>query len=88
MIRISEGKVWEIFVTDKELANIKEKFPIISTIPSEGGWEIQIVSENPEGYSAKPISPNIEHAYVYFMDFLLKDKMDMYSETAGSDLFV
>ncbi len=88
MIRISEGKVWEIFVTDKELANIKEKFPIISTIPSEGGWEIQIVSENPEGYSAKPINPNIEHAYVYFMDFLLKDKMEMYSETAGSDLFV
>ncbi|MBP3420165.1 MAG: ABC transporter ATP-binding protein [Marinifilaceae bacterium] len=88
MIRISEGKVWEIFVTDKELANIKEKFPIISTIPSEGGWEIQIVSENPEGYAAKPISPNIEHAYVYFMDFLLKDKMDMYSETEGSDLFV
>lgn len=88
MIRISEGKVWEIFVTDKELANIKEKFPIISTIPSEGGWEIQIVSENPEGYAAKPINPNIEHAYVYFMDFLLKDKMDMYSETEGSDLFV
>ncbi|MBE6333464.1 MAG: ABC transporter ATP-binding protein [Odoribacter sp.] len=88
MIRISEGKVWEIFVTDKELANVKEKFPIISTIPSEGGWEIQIVAENPEGYSAKPINPNIEHAYVYFMDFLLKDKMEMYSETAGSDLFV
>lgn len=88
MIRISEGKVWEIFVTDKELSQIKEKFPIISTIPSEGGWEIQIVAENPEGYSAKPINPNIEHAYVYFMDFLLKDKMEMYSETEGSDLFV
>ena len=70
MIRISEGKVWEIFVTDKELSQIKERFPIISTIPSEGGWEIQIVAENPEGYSAKPINPNIEHAYVYFMDFL------------------
>ena len=88
MIRISEGKVWEIFVTDKELSQIKERFPIISTIPSEGGWEIQIVAENPEGYSAKPINPNIEHAYVYFMDFLLKDKMEMYSETEGSDLFV
>lgn len=88
MIRISEGKVWEIFVTDKELSQIKEKFPIISTIPSEGGWEIQIVAENPEGYSAKPINPNIEHAYVYFMDYLLKDKMEMYSETEGSDLFV
>ena len=87
MIKLAEGKVWEIFVTDRELADIKEKFPIISTIPSEGGWDIQIVAEEPRGYNAKPISPNIEHAYVYFMDFLLKDKMEMYSEKEGSDLF-
>ena len=87
MIELAQGKVWEIFVTDPELQQIKEKYPIISTIPSEGGWEIQIVTEKLEGFDGKAIIPNIEHAYVYFMDYLLKDKMDMYSEKIGGDLF-
>ena len=87
MIELAQGKVWEIFVTDPELQQIKEKYPIISTIPSEGGWEIQIVTEKLEGFNGKAIIPNIEHAYVYFMDYLLKDKMEMYSEKIGGDLF-
>ena len=87
MIELAQGKVWEIFVTDPELQQIKEKYPIISTIPSEGGWEIQIVTEKLEGFDGKAIIPNIEHAYVYFMDYLLKDKMEMYSEKIGGDLF-
>ena len=87
MIELVRGKVWEIFVTDPELQQIKEKYPIISTIPSEGGWEIQIVTEKLEGFDGKAIIPNIEHAYVYFMDYLLKDKMEMYSEKIGGDLF-
>lgn len=87
MIELATGKVWEIFVTDIELQEIKEKYPIISTIPSDGGWDIQIVTEKPEGYAGKPITPNIEHAYVYFMDYLLKDKMEMYSDKVAPDLF-
>ena len=87
MIELVRGKVWEIFVTDPELQQIKEKYPIISTMPSEGGWEIQIVTEKLEGFDGKAIIPNIEHAYVYFMDYLLKDKMEMYSEKIGGDLF-
>ena len=77
MIELSRGKVWEIFVTDAEYEEIKDKYPIISTIPAAGGLEIQVVAEQVEGYSAKQIEPNREHAYVYYMDYLLKDKLDM-----------
>lgn len=77
MIELSRGKVWEIFVTDAEYEDIKDKYPIISTIPATGGLEIQVVAEQVEGYSCKPIEPNLEHAYVYYMDYLLKDKLDM-----------
>lgn len=87
MIELAKGKVWEAFVTDPELQEIKEKYPVISTIPYNSGWEIQIVAENPEGINGKSIVPNIEHAYVYFMDYLLQDKMEMYSEKIGGDLF-
>jgi ABC-type multidrug transport system ATPase subunit len=80
MIALAQGKVWEIFVTDLEYEEIKEKYPIISTIPSEGGMEIQVVAESVEGYACKPIDPNLEHAYVYYMDFLLKDKLNMQAD--------
>lgn len=87
MIQLATGKVWEIFATDRELQQIKEKYPIISTIPSEGGWELQIVAGDPENFNGKQITPNIEHAYVYFMDYLLNDKMEMYSKEIGGELF-
>jgi ABC-type multidrug transport system ATPase subunit len=80
MIDLARGKVWEIFVTDLEYEEIKEKYPIISTIPTDGGLEIQVVAESVEGYSHKAIAPNLEHAYVYYMDFLLKDKLNMQAD--------
>ena len=80
MINLARGKVWEIFVTDLEYEEIKDKSPIISTIPTDGGMEIQVVADAIEGYSNKAIEPNLEHAYVYYMDYLLKDKMNMQVE--------
>lgn len=88
MIELAQGKVWEGFVADADFKAIKEKYPIISTIPSNGGWEIQVVAEDLSSYGAKVITPNIEHAYVYFMDYLLQDRMDMYADREeGGDLF-
>ena len=80
MINLARGKVWEIFVTDMEYEEIKDKYPIISTIPTDGGMEIQVVADAVDGYSHKAIEPNLEHAYVYYMDYLLKDKMNMQVE--------
>ena len=80
MIDLARGKVWEIFVTDMEYEEIKDKYPIISTIPADGGMEIQVVADAIDGYSHKAIEPNLEHAYVYYMDYLLKDKMNMQVE--------
>ncbi|WP_065219756.1 MULTISPECIES: ABC transporter ATP-binding protein [Butyricimonas] len=78
MIGQARGKVWELFVTQNEYEEIKGKYPVIMTIPEEGGMRIQIVAEKVSGYAdVKSIEPNLEHAYVYYMDFVLKDKMDM-----------
>ena len=80
MIALAKGKVWEVFVTDMEYEDLKDRYPIISTIPADGGLEVQVVAEKVEGYGAKPIEPNLEHAYVYYMDYLLKDRMNMQVE--------
>ncbi len=64
----AEGKVWLIQATEAEYMEINEKFPVISNVPNSEGWEIQVVAESINGYNGHNIAPNLEHAYVYFME--------------------
>jgi len=60
--------VWRTEVSPEQYENMKEEFPIISTIPSGSGWEIQFVGSKPKGLDAISVDPNLEHAYVHYMD--------------------
>ena len=64
----AKGFVWQASVSEEQYENMKENFPIISTIPSGTGWEIQFVGEKPADIEAREIHPNLEHAYVHFME--------------------
>lgn len=68
LVKEAEGNVWLIEATEAEYLEINEKYPVISTIPIEGGWEVQVVAEEINGYHGKQIAPNLEHAYVHFME--------------------
>jgi ABC-2 type transport system ATP-binding protein len=68
LVKEAEGKVWLIHATEKEYLEINEKYPVITTIPADAGWEIQVVAEDINGYHGRQIDPNLEHAYVYFME--------------------
>lgn len=68
LIKEAQGKVWQIEATEKEYMEINDKYPVISTIPTDIGWEIQVVADDINGYYGKEIDPNLEHAYVYFME--------------------
>lgn len=68
LVKEAEGNVWLIQATEAEYLEINEKYPVISTIPTEGGWEVQVVSSEINGYFGKQIEPNLEHAYVHFME--------------------
>ena len=68
LVKEAEGNVWQIEATEAEYLEINEKFPVISTIPIDGGWEVQVVTNDIDGYQGKPIAPNLEHAYVHFME--------------------
>lgn len=71
LVKEAEGNVWLIQATEEEYLEINEKYPVISTIPTAGGWEVQVVSENIDGYNGLQIAPNLEHAYVHFMENIL-----------------
>ncbi len=62
------GYVWRAEVSPETYENMKQRYPIISTIPSGEGWEIQFVGTKPKELDAIPVEPNLEHAYVHFME--------------------
>lgn len=68
LVELAQGHVWRAEVTQLQYEKLKEDVPIISTIPSGGGWEIQFVGEKPASIEATPVNPNLEHAYVHYMD--------------------
>ncbi len=70
LVEKARGHVWQVFTSGVEYDLLKEKYAVTSTIPSAEGWEIQLVGKDLDIASAVSIEPNLEHAYVYFMDNL------------------
>lgn len=77
LIDIARGKTWKINTTQAGFERIKEKYPVISTIPVDYGWEVQVVAENTGNYPATPVEPNLEDGYVYFMEYKLNSFTDL-----------
>lgn len=68
LIDFSRGKIWQMQVNTAEMDKISNLFPVTTTIPIDDGWEIEVVSDDPSPYKGIQVEPNLEHAYVYFMD--------------------
>ena len=74
LIGFAKGHSWTINIAESELDKIKNEFSIISTIPNETGYEVQVVGDQLNGYKGESVEPNLEHGYVYFMDYKHKSK--------------
>lgn len=68
LVEEARGHAWAIETDDAGLLELKERFPVVATIPTVRGWEVQVVCDNPEGYDAIPVEPNLEHAYIHFLE--------------------
>ena len=76
LVTAARGSTWLVSALDSELDSIRERYSVISTVPSSAGWEVQVVGDRPDGFSAVPIEPNLEHAYVHFLEQTLGEKLD------------
>lgn len=74
LINMSKGKVWKIQATHEQYERMKTDFQIITSVPSERGWDLEVVAENVNGFTAENIEPNLEHAYVYFVEYQINKK--------------
>ncbi|MBN1163043.1 MAG: ABC transporter ATP-binding protein [Candidatus Krumholzibacteriota bacterium] len=71
LVEKARGHTWRIEAVDSELEEIKDKFSVISTVPSADGWEVHVVGDKLDGFSAQAVDPDLEHAYVYYMEHYL-----------------
>jgi len=74
LIQRTKGHVWQVNASGVEYDLLKERYAVISTIPTHQGWEVEVVGDEMTLDHAKEIEPNLEHAYVYFMEQRLKDQ--------------
>jgi ABC-type multidrug transport system ATPase subunit len=68
LVKHAQGHVFKMKLTPFEYEKVKERYNVISTIPVDAGWEVQVVADDVPQYDATAIIPNIEHAYVNYME--------------------
>jgi ABC-2 type transport system ATP-binding protein len=73
----ARGLVWQANVGLDELKNIKDNYPVITTIPSVDGYEIEVIAEEQPMKNARMIEPGLEHAYVCFMEHGIQKEMNL-----------
>lgn len=78
LIAQTRGHVFQLTVSNREFEEIKDKYSVISTIPSVNGWDVQVVANETGSYPSVSIEPNLEHSYVYFMEMVLNQKQELY----------
>lgn len=72
LIEEAKGHVFKLHIDANDYEKVSSQFNIITSIPTSGGWELELISDHMKGYDATIIDPNLEHAYVYFMEHKLE----------------
>lgn len=76
-IKQAEGHVWRATVGLDELKEVKDRFPVITTVPSVNGYEVELIARDRPLKSAVAIDPGLEHAYVYFMEYQTESELKL-----------
>jgi ABC-type multidrug transport system ATPase subunit len=68
LVERTRGKVWNVTALPEEMDAVKLRYPVVSSVPSITGYELRLVADSVAGRPAAVVEPNLEDAYVYFMD--------------------
>jgi len=67
LLRTVEGKVWEMVVPSTELAVVKQRFVVSTTVRTSLGLRVRVVADSQPHESARPLSPTLEDAYLHLL---------------------
>jgi ABC-type multidrug transport system ATPase subunit len=68
LVERTRGKVWKVDALPEEMDAVKMRYPVVSSVPSIAGYELRLVADAVPDRPASLVEPNLEDAYVYFMD--------------------
>jgi len=68
LVRLAEGKAWSITVDDAGFEDISKRFHVVTVAPEGDALLLRIVGDAKPLPGAEPMAPNLEDAYVYFME--------------------
>lgn len=66
------GKVWQVYGASHELDRLKQDYAVISSIPAGEGYQLRLVADGGSGREAVQMEPNMEDAYIFFMQSNIK----------------
>jgi ABC-type multidrug transport system ATPase subunit len=67
LLRVVEGKAWELVIPSEQLAAARERHLTSSAIHRSDGVHVRLVSETPPGGGAVAVMPTLEEAYLFLI---------------------
>jgi ABC-2 type transport system ATP-binding protein len=68
LVRLAEGKAWSVTVDDAGFEDISRRFHVVTVAPEGDALLLRVVGDAEPVPGAEPVAPNMEDAYVYFME--------------------
>lgn len=68
LIAKAAGKVWQVLIDEADFSHIAAHMQVISTIPKQPHLLLRVVGDPISGYDMQSATPNLEDAYMYFME--------------------
>lgn len=81
LVQQAKDHVFKFSISHNEYELVASKFNIITTIPTVSGYELEVIADSLNGFKGLTIEPNLEHAYVYFMEHKLEEWTPETNET-------
>jgi ABC-type multidrug transport system ATPase subunit len=73
LLQSVEGKVWIWIIPSSLLTEIRQKMLISSAVHQSDGVHVRLIADKPPAQEAKPVTPNLEDAYLYCLSKYRKE---------------
>ena len=73
LVARARGRVWRVVAGFGELDGLKERHPVVSMVPAAEGYELRMVADAAPTPGAEQVDPNLEDAYLYYMQSVGQD---------------
>ena len=76
------NKVWRVQCMESQFKRIADQMQVISSVPKDRQLSLRVVGEPIDDFDMKPLEPNLEDAYMYFMESVSGERVEEEAEVA------